>query len=172
MGAGPCANHVMSDLEREPSVLCHGWPGHPTPPIPHPDTPPPPSASPVCASSLGVSFELQVADSWFRSSPPCCFSLLECRLFGVEWAVGGLVEERGVTFLSQPIPFVQLVSVHKQLWTVSSMSALAHHLMSTFCSLKTRSWAANSRQLSGRGQWSGVPLQELLLLSDQHSVKS
>lgn len=138
-GQGPARNHVMSDPEREPSVLCHGWPGppHPSIPIPSPPAPPspaPPTVSPACASPLGVSLELQVADSWFKSRPPCCFSaLLESRvnlalcLFhhcGVCFFGGGVGV--GVTFLSQPTTFTQLASVHKQLLTVSSMSALAH----------------------------------------------
>lgn len=85
-GQGPARNHVMSDPEREPSVLCHGWPGppHPSIPIPSPPaapSPAPPTVSPACASPLGVSLELQVADSWFKSRPPCCFSaLLESRV--------------------------------------------------------------------------------------------
>lgn len=87
-GGGRALRETTSCRTQKESHVCYVMAGlgHPTLPsqFPHPRLPPspaPPTVSPACASLLGVSLELQVADSWFKSLPPCCSSaLLESRV--------------------------------------------------------------------------------------------
>lgn len=165
MGAGPRRKTTSCRTQKE-SHLCYvtAGLGHPTLPsqFPHPRhpslypklpltpsrPPTPPTVSPACASTLGMGFELQVADSWFGSLPPCCFSALGERsvnlaFFVFSIIVGGLVVVLGEGWGHIPLSANHLHAASECPQTAFDrqlhVCACPSHLMSTFsCPSKSR----------------------------------
>lgn len=149
MGAGTgevggLHNHVTSNPEREPSVLCHGCWGTPPFALNFPVSLPPRLSHPPFLSPLlyccGCVFGFQLLTlGWIQSLLPSCLcAMLHYKKSNPRLNISICTFTRllhhvfshcctfFITFFFLPFIYLLLMTVHLQLLTDSSMSALAH----------------------------------------------